>query len=66
MAKALVERYENYAINIRTNLSESQFDGQTLTFESGSDVHWDESEDSLQGCMNDIGSSNILIDCEED
>ena len=40
---------------------------QTLTFESGSEVHWDESEDSLQGCLNDIGSSSILIDdCEED
>ena len=40
---------------------------QTITFESGSEVHWDESEDSLQGCMSDIGSSSILIDnCEED
>lgn len=40
---------------------------QTITFESGSEVHWDESEDCLQGCLNDVGSSSILIDnCEED
>ena len=40
---------------------------QTLTFVSGSTICWDESEDSLQGCLNDIGSSSILIDaCEED
>jgi len=39
---------------------------QTITFESGSEVHWDYSEDSLQGCMNDVGSSSISIDCEED
>lgn len=42
-------------------------DSKTITFVSGSTVYWDESEDSLQGCMNDIGSSSILIDdCEED
>ena len=39
---------------------------QTITFESGSEVHWDESEDSLQGCLNDIGSSSILIDASEE
>ena len=38
---------------------------ETITFESGSEVHWDYSEDCLQGCMNDVGSSSILIDCEE-
>ena len=39
---------------------------QTITFESGSAICWDESEDSLQGCLNDVGSSSISIDCEED
>lgn len=39
---------------------------QTITFESGSEVHWEYSEDSLQGCLNDVGSSSILIDYEED
>jgi uncharacterized Rmd1/YagE family protein len=39
---------------------------QTITFESGSEVHWGYSEDSLQGSLNDIGSSSISIDIEED
>ena len=39
---------------------------QTITFESGSEVHWDESEDSLQGCLNDVGSSSISIDDNEE
>lgn len=39
---------------------------QTLTFESGSEVHWDESEDSLQGCMNSVNCSSIEIDFDED
>ena len=39
---------------------------QTITFESGSEVHWGESEDSLQGCLNDVGSSSISIDDNEE
>lgn len=39
---------------------------KTITFESGSTICWDESEDSLQGCMNCVGCSSIEIDCEED
>ena len=39
---------------------------QTITFESGSEVHWDESEDCLQGCLNDVGSSSISIDDSEE
>ena len=39
---------------------------QTITFVSGSTICWDESEDSLQGCLNDIGSSSILIDNGEE
>lgn len=39
---------------------------KTITFVSGSAVCWDESEDCLQGCLNDVGSSSISIDCEED
>ena len=40
---------------------------KTITFVSGSAVCWDESEDCLQGCLNDVGSSSILIDdCDED
>jgi hypothetical protein len=39
---------------------------QTITFESGSEVHWDESEDCLQGCMNSVNCSSIEVDLEED
>ena len=39
---------------------------QTLTFESGSTVCWDKSEDILQGCLNDVGSSSISIDDSEE
>lgn len=43
---------------------------QTITFESGSTVCWDEISgmhcDALQGCLSDIGSSSILIDDREE
>ena len=40
---------------------------QTITFESGSTVCWDESENSLQGCLNSVNCSSVSIDdCEED
>ena len=39
---------------------------QTITFEGGSEVHWDESEDCLQGCMNSVNCSSIEIDFDED
>jgi hypothetical protein len=39
---------------------------QTITFESGSEVHWDESEDCLQSCMNSVNCSSIEVDFEED
>ncbi|UZS00812.1 hypothetical protein [Pseudomonas phage vB_PsaM_M1] len=45
---------------------ECRFDSETITFESGSAIYWDESEDSLQGSLNDIGCSSIEIDCEGD
>jgi hypothetical protein len=41
-------------------------DSKTITFVSGSTICWDESEDSLQGCLNDIGSSSISIDDTEE
>lgn len=39
---------------------------KTITFEGGSTICWDESEDGLQGCLNCVGCSSIEIDCEED
>lgn len=39
---------------------------KTITFEGGSTVCWDESEDSLQGCLDCVGCSSIEINCEED
>lgn len=39
---------------------------KTITFESGSVIWWDESEDGCKGCMNSVGCSSIEIDCEED
>lgn len=39
---------------------------KTITFESGSEVHWDYSEDCLQSCMNSVNCSSIEIDFEED
>ena len=47
-------------------VSEGLFYSETITFESGSTICWDESEDSLQGCMNCVGCANIEIDCEEE
>lgn len=42
-------------------------DSKTITFVSGSAICWDESEDSLQGCMNSVNCSSVSIDdCEED
>jgi hypothetical protein len=41
-------------------------DRQTITFEGGSTIYWDESEDSLQGSLNDIGCSSVSIDAFED
>lgn len=71
VAKALVERYENYAINIRTNLSESQFDNQTKGFDGYSVDLWvlDEMSEVIHeenACLGCIGCSSIEVDCVED
>lgn len=47
-------------------VSEGLFYSETITFESGSAIYWDESEDSLQGSLNDIGCSSVSIDCGEE
>lgn len=39
---------------------------KTITFEGGSTICWDESEDGLQGCLDCVGCSSIEIDCEEE
>ena len=35
---------------------------QTLTFESGSEVHWDESEDCCESVLNSVNCSSVSID----
>lgn len=39
---------------------------QTITFESGSEVHWDESEDCCESVLNSVNCSSIEVDFEED
>lgn len=40
---------------------------QTITFESGSEVHWDESEDCCESVLNSVNCSSVSIDdFEED
>lgn len=48
------------------SLSEEIVENHTFAFTNHGVVYWDESEDCLQGCLNDVGSSSISIDCEED
>jgi len=71
--RASVEPCNRRSLQSEATLRDAREDAQnelvepkTITFESGSEVHWDESEDSLQGCLNDIGSSSILIDDSEE
>jgi len=39
---------------------------QTITFESGYEVHWDESEDCCESVLNSVNCSSIEVDFEED
>lgn len=39
---------------------------QTITFVSGSEVHWDESEDCCESVLNSVNCSSIEIDFDED
>ena len=39
---------------------------QTITFESGSEVHWDESEDCCESVLNSVNCSSIEVDFKED
>ena len=71
--RASVVASKRRSMLLDTTLRDAREDAQnelvepkTITFESGSEVHWDYSEDCLQGCLNDIGSSSIFIDDTEE
>ena len=39
---------------------------KTITFESGSEVHWGYSEDCCESVLNSVNCSSIEVDFEED
>ena len=72
--RASVEASKRRSLQSEATLQDAREDAlnglecsQTLTFESGSEVHWDESEDCCESVLNSVNCSSVSIDdCEED
>lgn len=71
--RASVEPQKQRLLKSEATLRDAREDAQnelvepkTISFESGSEVHWDESEDCCESVLNGVNCSSVSIDDSEE